>query len=103
MFKGTLLLYLLGLSRMIFCFIYEFINMFILFSRPTVYMAMLSYLCVTLLLTLNEIYYKKIIEEDPENILKKVFNKDNLPEIKDVDKEIGVSKPGDKTKKPLMY
>lgn len=77
--------------------------MFILFSRPTVYMAMLSYLCVTLLLTLNEIYYKKIIEEDPENILKKVFNKDNLPEIKDVDKEIGVSKPGDKTKKPLMY
>ena len=83
---------------MLFCFVYEFINMFILFSRPTVYLTMMSYLCVGLLITINTIYYTKIVGEDKENVLNHVFDGDYIPKLKDSNYEIGEKKTMEKLK-----
>lgn len=79
-FHNNGLLFLLGLSRMLFCFLYEFINLFILFSRETVYLTMVSFFTVNLLINISTIYFTKIIAEDNSNILRHVFDEDRLPE-----------------------
>ena len=80
------------MSRMFFCFVYESINMFVLFSRPTVLMTMLSYICVNLLISINSIYFTKIVGEDRENILNHVFDGNHIPELYDNNLEIGEEK-----------
>ena len=54
--------------------------MFILFSRETVYLTMVSFFTVNLLMNISTIYYTKIIEEDNGNVLKHVFDGDRLPQ-----------------------
>lgn len=72
--------------------------MFILFSRPTVYLTMMSYLCVNLLIGINSIYYNKIVGEDKENVLNHVFDGDYIPKLKDSNLEIGEKKTMEKLK-----
>lgn len=50
---------------------------------------MMSYLCINLLITINTIYYNKIIGEDKENVLNHVFDPDYIPTLKDPNYEIG--------------
>lgn len=50
---------------------------------PYVFNAMISNVTVALLLTLSSFYYTNTIKEDPENILKDVFDPANMPKYKD--------------------
>lgn len=55
-------------------------------------MTMLSYITVNLLITIGTIYYNKIVGEDRENVLTKVFDKKYVPVVKDGNYEIGDKK-----------
>jgi hypothetical protein len=72
---------IMGLTQVIFCFIFEFINMIILFSKTNTFATVGSYLTVGLLIGLSKIYYDKTIKQDPTNIVKDVFDYDNAPEV----------------------
>ena len=83
-FHNSGILYFLGISRMLFCFLYEYINMFILFSRETVYLTMVSFFTVNLLINISMFYYNKIIGEDMGNVLRHVFDEERLPQDQQV-------------------
>ena len=64
----------IGLMQVMFCFIFEFINMTILFSKANVYFTVGSYLTVSLLISLSDIYYSKTIGSDPTCVFNKVLD-----------------------------
>lgn len=72
----------LGLCHIGFCFVHEFINMIILFNAETIFAATVSYMTVGILTQMNELFYDTTVEKDSDNVLKKVFDEDNAPEIK---------------------
>lgn len=71
----------MGVTNVLFCFIFEFINMIILFSKTNVFATVGSYLTVTLLINLSKIYYSKTVKQDPTNLVNGVFEYDNAPEV----------------------
>ena len=64
----------IGLTLTIFCFVFEFINMTILFSKPNVFFTVGSYLTVGLLISLSEIYYSKTIGVDRTCVFNKIMD-----------------------------
>ena len=70
----------MGLIQLVFCFVFEFINMIILFAKPDVYLTIISYITVSLLTDLSKIYYNKTIDSDLDDVMKTVFNDENLLE-----------------------
>ena len=47
--------------------------MVILFSKPNVYLTIVSYITVNLLVDLSSIYYKKTVDSDQDDVAKNVF------------------------------
>jgi hypothetical protein len=70
---------IMGLVQVLFCFIFEFINMVILFSKTNVFGTVGSYLTVGLLINLSKIYYSKTVKQDPTNLVNGVFEYENAP------------------------
>ena len=68
----------MGLIHLTFCFTFEFINMVILFSKPNVYLTIVSYITVNLLVDLSKIYYDKTVDSDQDDVVKNVFDEKNL-------------------------
>jgi len=75
------IVYTLGVCQLLFCFIFETINMIVLFSKTNVYLTLVSYLTVTLLKDLSSIYYDKTIGSESDNVLVGVFSEESCLEI----------------------
>ena len=52
--------------------------MVILFSKPNVYLTIVSYITVNLLVDLSKIYYDKTVDSDQDDVVKNVFDEKNL-------------------------
>lgn len=86
-FESPKIPFLLGLCHIGFCFVHEFINMIILFNAETIFAATVSYMTVGILTQMNELFYDTTVEKDNDNVLKKVFDVENAPEIKKKNKK----------------
>jgi len=87
-FHEAYIAFILGFIQLLFCFTFEFINMVILFSKPNVYLTIVSYLTVTLLVDISSIYYQKTVGCNKLDILKEVFDDENLLEITNKTKNV---------------
>ena len=86
-FKFPNLMFMFGLIQILLCFFLEFTNVLVLYSAGTVQFVLESYISMTMLITVNNVYYNNVIKANDYSDLKNVLSADNQPEIKWRDKD----------------
>lgn len=81
-FEFPNLMFMFGLIQMLLCFFLEFTNVLVLYSADTVQFVLESYISMTILITVNNVYYTNVIKANDYSDLKNVLSADNQPEIK---------------------
>jgi len=66
---------------MLLCFLLEITNVLVLFSAGTVQFVLESYISMTVLITVNNVYFSNVIACNDYSDLKNVLTAANQPEI----------------------
>ena len=82
--------YLMGLTQTLFAFVFTGYNTLILFTRVNVYFSMISYVTVSILVDMSGFYYQAL-SDDQNNKLFEMFAEDNMPRIKNFNRDMSFS------------
>ena len=80
-FDKDILSITLAFVVLMFSFVFELLNLVVLFSRVNVYFAIGSFVTLSVLVDLQKFYFVHVIDSDPHNKLKEVYNESNRPQI----------------------